>query len=281
MSTAATKLMGRMMAATSIIAGWQKGEERVVLTMNSRGLAGTITTEAIRTGEIRGYTTNPKFEITDVTPLGFAVAGGTFTVRKILYNHARPHDSIVPIAIGDVSSDVIQYYQLSEQIPAYAEFETHINYRGEVAFSGGLIIEALPPKIIGESNKEYVKPYIERLKNLPPVSVLFGEDMKSLRQVLDKIAPGEIDATDVERIPVDFYCRCSKSSFMKNLKTLGPDGLKEFFRLAGSEKFLTCQYCATDYFLTDEDMNRLHEEMISQRTEKLQVTMDEPQNQPH
>jgi molecular chaperone Hsp33 len=261
LSDVATKFVGRAMAAASMLAGWQYGEERIILTFNGNGPLDTVTAEAIRTGEVRAYTTNPKLILPVGTPLGFALGYGSLKVSKILYNHAKPYMSAVPLAKADIASDIEQYYRLSEQIPAHVELETHLNHHGDVIFSGGLIIEALPPKQMGDSNAKFVEPYIERLRHLPPLSVLFGEDIHSLHQVLHKVAPGEFAESDVEKIVTDFHCRCSKDKFKKNLVTLGPDGLKQFFQLAGEEKTLTCHYCNTTYFLTEADMTQLTGEL--------------------
>ena len=261
LSDVSTKMVGRVMAAASMLAGWQYGEERIILNFNGNGPLDSITAEAIRTGEVRAFTTNPKLIMPVGTPLGFALGHGTLKVTKVLYNQAKPYHSVVPLARADIASDLMQFYRLSEQIPAHVELETHVNHHGEVTFSGGLIIEALPAKKVGDSNAGFVQPYIDRLQSCPPISVLFGEDLKSLRQVLDRIAPNEFAEDTVEKMVTDFHCRCSKDKFKKNLVTLGPDGLKQFFQLAGEEKTLRCHYCNTSYFLTEQDMNFLTDEM--------------------
>lgn len=260
LSDIATRMVGRAMAAASMLAGWQYGEERINLNFTGNGPLDQINVEAIRTGEVRAFTTNPKLIVPINTPMGFALGHGNLKVSKILYNQAKPYHSVVPLAKADISSDIMQYYKLSEQIPAHVEVETHVNHKGEVTFSGGLIIEALPPKELGQSNAKYVEPYINRLLHLPPLSILFGEDLNSLRQVLDKVAPGEFAEDTVEKMVTDFHCRCSKDKFKKNLMTLGPDGLRQFFQMAGEEKNLRCHYCNTTYFLTDADMDQLNEE---------------------
>lgn len=261
LSDIATRMVGRAMAAASMLAGWQYGEERVILNFNGNGPMDQISVEAIRTGEVRAFTSNPKLIVPINTPMGFALGYGNLKVTKVLYNQAKPYHSVVPLAKADIASDIMQYYKLSEQIPAHVEVETHVNHKGEITFSGGLIIEALPPKVVGDSNAQYVQPYVDRLLHLPPLSILFGEDLNSLRQVLDKVAPGEFAEDTVEKMVTDFHCRCSKDKFKKNLITLGPDGLRSFFQMAGEEKTLRCHYCNTSYFLTDTDMEELNGEL--------------------
>lgn len=278
LSDVATKMVGRAMAAASMLAGWQYGEERIILNFNGNGPLDAITVEAIRTGEVRAFTTNSKLIMPVGTPLGFALGHGTLKVTKVLYNQAKPYHSVVPLAGADISSDIMQYYRLSEQIPAHVELETHVNHNGDVTFSGGLIIEAMPPKVVGQSNAKYVEPYIDRLHHCPPISVLFGEDLKSLRQVLDRIAPGEFAEETVEKMVTDFHCRCSKDKFKKNLVTLGPSGLKQFFQLAGEEKTLRCHYCNTSYFLTETDMDFLTDELARLNREARAAKSNNTQN---
>lgn len=257
------------MSAASLLASWQNGQERIILQFNGTGPISLISAEAMRNGEVRAYVSDPSFLMAPGTPLGMALRTGTLKVTKILYDNAHPYHSIVPLEAADITSDLLSYYKRSEQIPAHAEFETYLDFKGDVTFSGGYIIEALPAQNKNESNSKFLDPYKERLLKLPPISVLFGNDAHSLRTVLDKIAPGEIQEQNVEKLITDFYCRCNKDKFKQNLKTLNFADLTEFFNLAGEERSLTCQYCSKKYILDDGDMKELFE-ALEKKNEKKQ-----------
>lgn len=246
------------MAAASLIASDHTGEERVEIRYNAEGPIKQIVAEAIRTGEVRGYVSDPQFYMTPSAPIGFALRAGTFTVTKILYGAKTPYTSTVPIAYGDVSSEIINYYRYSEQIPGHAEFETIINHKGEVEFSGGFIIEALPPIEGDLSNANYIDPYIERLKHLPPLSVLFGKDLHSLRDVLDKIAPGEIKDENIMKLLTDFYCRCSKDRMLASIQSFPKSSFDTFLQMMeNGDRNLKCNFCSSIYRIEDEDIEQL------------------------
>lgn len=68
-----------------------KGEERVILEWKGTGglevklptllnpHLQTVYAEAIRTGEVRGYVSDPSFSLPIGTPLGYALGPGTLT----------------------------------------------------------------------------------------------------------------------------------------------------------------------------------------------------------
>lgn len=258
LSVTTTRLLGRAMAAASLLTTQLDGDERIELRYTAEGPLKSITVEAIRTGEVRGYVSDPSFYMSPSAPIGFALRAGSFSVLKLCYGQKAPHQSIVPIAYGDVSSEIMNMYKYSDQIPAYADFETIVDYQGNVTFSGGLIIEALPPLEGDKSNANYVDPYVQNLKVLPPLSVLFGENTHSLRQVLDKIAPGEIIDANVTKILTDFYCRCSKSKFVNSLAAIDPIQLKDYVtNITEEQRNLKCQFCSKVHRLEDDDLDAL------------------------
>lgn len=135
-----------------------------------------------------------------------------------------------------------------------------------MTFSGGIFIQALPPKPDQTESAEHViERYRAHLKTLPPLSVLFTEDTHSLRQVLERIAPGKIQDSAVTRIPTDFHCRCSKDEFKKALIAVGPKELEALLSLDAAERdTLRCYYCAKEYSLTESDVDDLRKAVGSQ-----------------
>ncbi|XP_049849425.1 33 kDa chaperonin-like [Schistocerca gregaria] len=253
-----TKLVGRAMSAASLLASWQYGDERVILEFRGTGPVEMIYAEAIRNGEVRAYTTTPKVNQASNMPLGLALGGGgTLRITKVLYNQASPYHSVVPLASADISSDIFNYYKYSEQIPAYVDLDTQLDYQDRVTFSGGLIIEALPALKDEKSNQNYLEPYVHRLQNLPPMSVLFGQDKHSLKTVLKAILQEELEEHSIQKLLVDFHCRCSKDKITKLLIKLQKEDLREFLDRQPGEKAVTCQFCNERYMLDTREVEEL------------------------
>jgi molecular chaperone Hsp33 len=120
-------------------------------------------------------------------------------------------------------------------------------------------VQALPPKgAQTETQQQIIERFREHLRTLPPLSTLFKEDQHSLRQVLERIAPGKIQEDSITKIPTDFHCRCSKDQFKKALIAIGPKELDSLLSLPEEERdTLKCYYCAKEYVLDQNDVDSL------------------------
>jgi molecular chaperone Hsp33 len=114
-----TVLLGRTLTAAMLLASELKGEERIKIRLEGSGPAGSITAEANRAGEIRGYVQNPEVELDysdNKTEIGDGIGVGLLVVSKTLYNEAEPRTSSIEIIKGDILSDMAHYMVQSEQV---------------------------------------------------------------------------------------------------------------------------------------------------------------------
>jgi len=195
------------MAGASLVAATLKGEERVIMEWVGNGPLKTVYAEASRSGEVRGFVDNPEFDMPSATPLGYALRTGLLKVTNILYNMAKPYTSTIEMAGGDIVSDLGHYFHMVEQIPTYIDLESLVNEtNSEVMFSGGIFIQPLPQPNPKET-KQVIDDYKEHLRRLPPISSLFIEDKKSLRQVLDVVTmhPADIKDENIEKHVMEFF----------------------------------------------------------------------------
>jgi redox-regulated HSP33 family molecular chaperone len=109
----------------------------------SLSLLQAIVVEAIRTGELRGYVSQPDFYLPPTAPIGYALRAGSLTSYKTLYDHAKPMQSTTPLAACDIASDVELHYQLSDQIPTIIDLDTVLSPSGDGAASKSRSIEVL------------------------------------------------------------------------------------------------------------------------------------------
>lgn len=240
-----TVLLGRALTGTVLMASELKGEERVRLRIDGDGPSGMLVAEANRVGEIRGYVQNPEAEIDYSSGnLGDGLGRGTLTFSKVLYNKAEPKISSIELVKGNIIDDLAYYMVQSEQIPSAFLLDTGIDDNGDVTEAGGLFIQRLPGAPEGK-----IEELQERLKALQPVHKLLDNDMyidDIMHHVLD---PFEVD--ELDRQPVDFFCRCTRKRFVDALALLGPDELEEISE-KGQE--LVCHFCNEHYFVSKEEI---------------------------
>jgi len=272
LSFIATKLLGRAMAAASIMVSSLKGEERVILEWIAEGPMKFVYAGASRAGEVRGCVSNPKLEMTSSTPLGYAMRTGLLKATNILYSMSKPYTSTVQMAGADLVSDMMQYYKFVEQIPTHLDLETTLNeISGEVSFSGGILIQPLPQSTMEEANM-IIKDYNNHLRGLPTISSLILEKQKSLREILSIVALHPSDITDdrIEKHVIDFFCRCSKQQLIQNAVSIDDksyDDLKKVnFEI--ERPSLYCFFCHTEYVFDKDDINEIENQRETKRCSK-------------
>jgi len=257
LSATTTQLLGRALSAAAAMSSFMKGDERVILTWRGRGDVKTIYAEASRNGEVRGYVSPADLHLPSSTPLGYALRTGVLSVSQVLYHRAKPYESLVELAEGDVNSDVEQYYRLSEQIPTLLAMETVLSPVGEVLFSGGVLIQTVPQSDAPSASTEHViDRYRAKLRALSPPSTLFLDETNSLEQLLHVIEPS-VRPESMQKVLCDFYCRCSKQRFRDSLITLGPQQLRGVLQDMAQDTTCTCQYCNSRYVFSKQEVEQL------------------------
>ncbi|MGB9912781.1 MAG: Hsp33 family molecular chaperone HslO [Candidatus Kapaibacteriota bacterium] len=241
-------LLARALSAASLLAVFLTGEERVIIDAIGEGLVTKVTAEAIQVGEVRGYCEySPQVEKLSKDEYDTALGNGIFRVMRILYNEPEPVQGIVELIRGDISSDLNYYFAKSEQIFSIAILDAETDESGKISNSCGIILQAMPG--VTEKEKDLV---IEKFQTLERLTKII-QPADDLIEVLKTILPW--DFTMLKNDRVDFFCRCSKESFLEKLLTLSYLDIKEMKELGQNE--LVCQYCNTKYYLDDNDFNFL------------------------
>lgn len=244
-------LLARTLASASLMSAFLKGEERIQLEFSGNGPISFVYGEAMQLGEVRGYvrfsknSTKKKMET-----IGDALGEGTLKVSRILFNKSEPVTGIVPIAVGDIATDIANYYAQSEQIATAVILDVEFDDKGVIWQSGGLIVQAMPG-----STKDQVEVVYNKLRELKSLATYFDNDLTP-EDCLKDILPFEYEM--VKSSQVDFFCRCSKEKFMEKLLTFGKEEILELKNNENRE--LVCMYCNNKYQLTDEDFGKMLEE---------------------
>lgn len=252
LSLLATLLLGRTLTAAMLLASELKGEERIKIRLEGNGPVGSITAEANRAGEIRGYVQNPLAELDYSNPdvsIGDGIGLGLLTVSKTLYDEAEPRISTIQIVEGDILSDMAHFMAQSEQVLSAFLLDVDINEGGEVEQAGGILIQRLP-----DAEETVMDKLQETVSNLPPVSKMLKKGI-----YIDEImarASRPFRIKELDRQPVHFFCRCSPERFMNALSMLNYDDLKE---LKDDKQEIVCHYCGSKLTVSKKEMEKLFE----------------------
>lgn len=245
-------VLARALTGASLMASFLKGEERVVITATGDGVIGSLYAEAMSIGEVRGYVVAGKQPEPDRTgPLG----EGLLKVQRVLYGKYEPVMGVVQLRRGDVTSDLSHYLTQSEQIPSVFVIDVDYSEDDTIRECAGLLIQAMPG-----ARPEHLFTVYDTIDYLDRLTALVDRGY-STEDILRQVLPGEI--TVVSSSPVDYFCRCSQDKFKSLLLTLGIDEVRSM-KAAGQNE-LVCRYCASKYYLSDEDFLDLEQRLQASR----------------
>jgi len=245
-----TVLLGRALTGTMLMASELKGEERIKLRIEGKGPVGMLVAEANRVGEIRGYVQNPHVELDYSQPdvsLSDGLGVGILTLSKTLYNKAEPRTSSIELIKGNITDDLAYYMVQSEQIPSAILLDVGINNEGEITEAGGLLVQRMPDAPKGEIEKLQ-----EKLLQFESISWLLANDYY-IDDIM-KMAMEPLKVKELDRQPVDFFCRCTRKRFVQALAMLGYEDLKE---ISDEGQELVCHFCNEHYNVSQEEIEEL------------------------
>ncbi|MFH5882892.1 Hsp33 family molecular chaperone HslO [Halalkalibaculum sp. DA3122] len=248
-----TVLLGRALTGVMLLASELKGEERIQLRIDCDGPVGQIVTEANRVGEIRGYVQNPAVEL-DYSDreiqLSDGIGNGVLTLKKILYNEAEPKTSTIEIVKGNITDDLAFYMFQSEQVPSAILLDVGMDEKGEVTEAGGILVQRLPDAPDGKIDE-----LRENLKQFSSIHKLFSEGLYIDDLMERALAPMKV--SELDRQPVDFFCRCTRDRFVNALTMLDFEELRE---ISDEGQELVCHFCNEHYQVSQEEI----EEIVTQ-----------------
>lgn len=235
-----TVLLGRALTGTMLMASELKGEERVQLRAEGEGPVGMVVAEANRVGEIRGYVQHPDVELDytrDEAHLGEGLGLGLLTFSKTLYNESEPRRSTIELVRGNITDDIAFYMVQSEQIPSAVILDVGLNDDGSVSEAGGILIQRMP-----DAPEGHIDRLQERLKDFGPLNEMYREGLY-IDDIMEK-AMDPMQVKELDRQPLDFFCRCTRKRFIGALSMLSYEELKE---ISDGGQELVCHFCNEHY----------------------------------
>jgi len=244
-----TVLLGRALTGTMLMASELKGEERIKMRVEGQGPVKLLVAEANRVGEVRGYVQNPQAEINydGDTNIGEGLGVGVMTVSKTLYNEAEPRNSSIELINGNITDDLAYYMVQSEQIPSAILLDVGIDKNGEITEAGGLMIQRMP-----DAPEGVIDQLQGKMLQFDSISQMLADDLY-IDDIMEK-AMDPIEVKELDRQPVDFFCRCTRKRFKDALAMLGYEDLKE---ISDEGQELVCHYCNEHYNIRKDKIEEL------------------------
>lgn len=252
-SPVVTAALGRLLAGGAMMGAMMKSE-RDLLTLQVRGdgpMKGmTVTADAC--GSVKGYPLVPDVLLpaNDKGKLDVsgAVGKGFLQVIKDL-GLKEPYAGQVDLVTGEIAEDLTYYFAASEQTPSAVGLGVLMEKNNTVRQAGGFIVQLLP-----DAAEEVVASLEQKVGELRSVTDLL-EQGDTPEEMLARLL-GDLGLTVIDRMPVRFYCNCSKERVKKALFSIGTKELDEMIE-EGKPIEVNCQFCNSSYQFTPEELKEI------------------------
>jgi len=254
--------IGRTATIAAMMGMMLKGEERVTVQIVGGGPIGQIVVDAYASGKVRAYVTDPTIDLplNARGKLDVAQAVGTKGFLHVLKDLGmkEPYRGTVPIVSGEIAEDFSYYFTVSEQTPSAVGAGVLVDRDYSICAAGGFIVQRMPA-----STSDDVQEIEHRLAQLPQLTSLLQAG-KTPEDVIKELLPWPLAILD--RVPVQFGCRCSRIKTEQTLISLGANELAKMIEeRIGAE--VICHFCAEKHQFSDKDLERLLDEVLSRKQE--------------
>jgi molecular chaperone Hsp33 len=169
----------------------------------------------------------------------------------MLYNEANAITGTVELRSGNIAEDIAFYLFQSEQIPSAITLDVGLDENGAVTHAGGILIQALP----GAPDKQ-IETLEANLQELIPLADHFANDAY-IDDLMSRVLK-PLDSKELNRVPVHFFCRCTKDRFVDALALLNLDELEQ---MKEENQELVCHYCSKKYVISSSEIHGIVEDM--------------------
>ncbi len=252
-SPIATILLGRTMAATTMMSAMLKNDSDVLtVSLNGGGPAGTVMATAKANLLVKAYIANPSVDVEPVGDGGFNIKDalghdGFVTVIKDL-GLKDAYIGKTPIISGEVGEDIAKYFLDSEQQPSIVYVNTWLETDMSVINAGGIIIKPLPG--CSEETLVAIEEKISQISNFA-----MYQFTSSTKEVLEKLF-SDMELSILETREPAWYCDCNKERLERVIISLGKDEITDIIN-EDQGAHITCRFCNKEYNFTVKELERL------------------------
>ena len=250
-------LMGEMLCATALLASTLKIKGRISLQIQASGTFKWAMAECNHLGEVRAlaeYEEDPRFLRGEDSSTVLKSLVSPVLFINIEPEFGERYQGIVPLDKANLAECLMQYYDLSAQIP------TRIVLASNAERAGGLLIQLLP------RNSEVVQQRVD--EDLWPRVTMLTETLKAeeltdldVNEILYRLYNEEqVRLPEVEALR--FGCTCSKERCANALIQIGVSAVRETLEYQNPIT-MDCQFCSTQYSFSAEEALGLFGEHLS------------------
>lgn len=252
-SPVATAALGRLLTAASMMGCMMKGEKDVLtLQIECGGPIGGITVTAGSDGNVKGYVNNPGILLPPNSQGKLDVSGalgpGFLNVIKDT-GLKEPYNGQTHLVSGEIAEDLTYYYATSEQVPSSVGLGVLMDKDNTVKQAGGFIIQVMP-----DADDEVIDRLEESINSIKSVTDMLESGMAPEDILKYIIKDGSVEI--LEKIPVQYYCNCSKDRVSRVISSLGRSDLQEMID-EGRPVEVNCHFCNSHYVFDMEDLKKL------------------------
>lgn len=249
--------LGRSLTAAAMMGCMLKSDgDLLTITIKGDGQGGGLTVTADSKARVKGYVYNPVVDIplkeNGKLDVQGALGYGSMTIIKDM-GLKEPYVGQIPLVSGEIAEDLTYYFAKSEQTPSAVALGVLVDRDYSIKQAGGFIIQMLP-----NAQEEVISALEEKLARLSPVTTMLEEGM-SCEEIFDLIAEN-LEHNVLDKIPVEFYCNCSKERVEKALISAGKSELTSILEEDG-QATLHCHFCNKDYIFDAEELKSLIERL--------------------
>lgn len=263
--------LGRTLTGTLLLGAGQKEFDRLTVRIECDGPVGSITAEANKFGQVRGYPREARAdELVNGDGSYLLNEQGKFSVRSIIGEgmlnvsyesgfdiglYREPYCGAVPLQTGELGEDFAYYLAKSEQIPSAVSLGVLVRAResGEtfVEAAGGVMIQVMP----GADEQTVAAIESSIGKNLNTTNLI----REGARPVdLLRAALGDIQFEVLEENEVGFACTCSYERAASLISSIEAEELETMLR-EDKGAALTCHFCNETYRIDEPTLAEMVE----------------------
>ena len=253
LSPVATAALGRLLTAGVMMGCDMKGQDDLLtLKIQGDGPIQGLTVTADSQGNVKGYVGNPSVMLPPndkgKLDVGGALGVGVLSVIKDI-GLKEPYVGQTILVTGEIAEDITYYYANSEQTPSSVALGVLMNKDNTVRQAGGFIIQLLPG-----ASEAIISGLEAKLKEITSITTLL--DVGNTPEMILKYVLGDFDLELNDKLPVKFYCNCSKSRVEKALISVGRKDLQEMID-DGKPIEVNCHFCNHNYSFEVEELKEM------------------------
>jgi molecular chaperone Hsp33 len=241
---AVAKLLGDLVTGTIFLRETMAPDHRVQGILTGDDGQSRVVADAQPDGSTRGLVQLARGRTS--FPLG---AHSRLHMMRSLYTGALQQGVVAFPEKGDVSSALMEYMQVSEQIVTFVAVSSIVK-DGKCEAAGGYLVQLLP-----EAQHEGLAAMTQRLSSFSHVDALIASAAGDPAALLAAVLQGH----PFRRVGEDalrFGCACSEERLAASLATLPKNDVKELVE-TGEVLEITCDYCKKEYGISPERLRGL------------------------